>query len=114
MMKGTMKENLSMIMTDDVKEAAAAIKSVLRKSYFKIGYYTCGYDVDTYEILFFFPIEKVYALDYGRYQFVVELTNAWKAAGYKIVETGDIPKYEYRRVGFASKYFRLKKVYYEV
>ena len=107
-----MRENLCMDQTDETRLASKAIEPILKKSYFKVGSYTYGFDVDTGDILFFFQIEKIYDMGFAKYHFLVEMKNAWRKAGFKIVEEKELPKYEYRRVGFASLCYRIKRIAY--
>ena len=104
-----MKENLCMDRTVFSEDAFKALKTVLKKPYFKVKYFAYGYDEDKHEILFFFPIESLFAMNYAKYHFLIEVRSAWKKAGYRIINEVELPKYEYRRIGFASLCFRLKR-----
>ena len=66
MSEHAMKETLCMDKTELSEKAFKALKPVLKKPYFKIKYFAYGYDVDTNDIMFFFPIENLFAMNYAR------------------------------------------------
>lgn len=106
------RENLCIDKTELSEKAFKAIKPILRKSYFNVKYFSYGYDIDSGDLMFFFPVDQIYAMEYARYHFRVELIRAWREAGFKTIGEVELPKYEYRRIGFASLCFILKPIKY--
>lgn len=112
-MRGGMKDNLCFDENENTKRADAAFSITMKKFMWdvNVGGYTSGYDEDTGDVLYFFPL-----YDIGKWKkedrerYFADAIKNWKDANFEIAEQKEISGEEYFHVGFASLFFRLKSL----
>ena len=113
MMYSEMKNSLCFDKNSNVERALEATQVSLLKSWesrdLNISGFTCGFDQDTGDVLFFFPLEDLERLSKeNREHLFNSLKHDWNTANFTILEEREGSGYEYFHVGFAHLFFRLQ------
>lgn len=112
-MESGMKDNLCFGENENTKRADAAFSITMRKFMcdVNVGGYTMGYDEDTGDVLYFFPLYDIGEWrKEDRERYFADAIKNWKDASFEIVEQKEMSGEEYFHVGFESLFFRLKSL----
>jgi len=108
--------NLCYIKNNNTKRAEEALKTVLRKKSFWFllsGYISC-YNLETGDILFFFPLADFSKItEKTREKFIADTTKAWNKANFEVIEQSKLSEDVYPPISFRSLFFRLKSRVWE-
>jgi len=108
-----MKDNVCFAENQNTLRAKEAMDITLRKEKFYrvLSGWTDGYDIDTGDVLYFFPLHDLYNLGEERKKkFLENIKKNWIDAKFEIIEEKELAGDEYFHVGFCSLFFRLKSL----
>ena len=108
-----MKDNLCFDENENKERADEALNITLRKQEFWcfISGCTHGFDVDTGDVLYFFPLLDIKRLkEEDKKRFLDDIKKNWVDANFEILEEKELAGDEYFHVGFRSLFFRLKSL----
>ena len=98
----------------DTNRAQAALDIALRKPEFSnfLSNYTNGFDENTGDLLYFFPISDINKLqEEDKTNFIQEVRKNWIHANFKILAQKELSeKNKKYNVGFGSLFFRLQSL----
>ena len=99
--------------TERAEEAMQTTLAELRYEFCFSGW-LCGFDVDTLDVLYFFPIEdtgKSGFTESDRANHISKAKKNWRKIYFEIVEEKELAEFEEFPVGFKSLFFRLRSLY---
>lgn len=90
--------------TDATQLAISSIRSIAIEH--NLTAYTFGLDVETEDVLVFFPCEYLNKMK-NQETFLTEAKKAWEAVGFVVKEQTVLKGYHYLTVSFPAVFFRL-------
>lgn len=103
-----MEGNLSFATTEHTTRASIAANCIINKSN-SIYNVVCGFDLDTGDVLFFFPIDFLdgYSEEEQK-QLTQKLRESWIFSNFEIIEETELSWNAYPEVRFCSYCYRLR------
>lgn len=93
------------------RSLVATMKSLEKFIDLCISEFSCGFEAESNDVLYFFPLKYLIGFDPSYIdQFFSDLKNNWNAAAFEIVEETNGTGHEFFNVGFPNKTFRLKSI----